>query len=56
MHGKNPLPIQEGMCFTIEPGIYVPDAGGVRIEDEIFVTKKGAEILTSYPKELQIIE
>ncbi|MBO8156480.1 MAG: aminopeptidase P family protein [Bacillaceae bacterium] len=55
MHSNNTLPVQEGMCFTIEPGIYLPGVGGVRIEDEVFVTKNGAEILTSYPKELQII-
>lgn len=55
MHGDNTLPLQEGMCFTIEPGIYVPNVGGVRIEDMIFMTKKGAESLTTYPKELQII-
>lgn len=56
MHGENELPLQEGMCFTIEPGIYVPNVGGVRIEDMIFMTDKGAESLTTYPKELQIIK
>lgn len=55
MHGENTLPLAEGMCFTIEPGIYVPHVGGVRIEDMVFVTKKGGESLTTYPKELQII-
>ncbi|MFC0301942.1 M24 family metallopeptidase [Virgibacillus soli] len=55
MHENNELPIQTGMCFTIEPGIYVPHIGGVRIEDMIFITDKGAEILTKSPKELQII-
>lgn len=56
MHGENDLPIQEGMCFTIEPGIYVPKFGGVRIEDMVFITKKGAESLTTFPKDLQIID
>ncbi|SET79767.1 Xaa-Pro dipeptidase [Salinibacillus kushneri] len=55
MSGNNSLPLEEGMCFTIEPGIYIPEVGGVRIEDDIFMTNKGPEILTSYPKELQII-
>ncbi|SDN04950.1 M24 family metallopeptidase [Sediminibacillus halophilus] len=53
---ENDLTLKEGMSFTLEPGIYVPGVGGVRIEDEIFLTKKGPELLTSYPKTLQIIE
>ncbi|UFT98029.1 Xaa-Pro peptidase family protein [Radiobacillus kanasensis] len=51
----NPLKIRKGMSFTIEPGIYVPGIGGVRIEDEIFVTENGVELLTTYPKEMQIV-
>lgn len=45
-----------GMCFTIEPGIYVPSVGGVRIEDDVLITTDGYECLTAYPKELQIIK
>lgn len=56
MSSDNTLPLQEGMCFTIEPGIYIPEKGGIRIEDMIFMTKNGPEILTAYPKELQIID
>ncbi|WP_100012109.1 M24 family metallopeptidase [Lentibacillus sediminis] len=56
MHGKNDLPLKEGMCFTIEPGIYVPNTGGVRIEDMIFMTDKGPETLTESPKELRVVE
>lgn len=55
MSSDNPLPLKEGMCFTIEPGIYIPEKGGVRIEDMIFMTKNGPEVLTAFPKELQII-
>ncbi|MCP8617114.1 M24 family metallopeptidase [Salirhabdus salicampi] len=55
MNSENTLPLEEGMCFTIEPGIYVPNVGGVRIEDDIFMTKKGPELLTQFPKQLQII-
>lgn len=44
------------MVYTIEPGIYVPNVAGVRIEDDIYVTKEGVEILTKFPKELQIIQ
>ncbi len=47
--------IEEGMCFSIEPGIYLPDVGGVRIEDLVIVTKKGAIVLNSFSKEKQYI-
>jgi Xaa-Pro dipeptidase len=52
----NRLALEEGMVFTIEPGIYVPEVAGVRIEDDVVVTSNGIEILTKYPKELQIIK
>ncbi len=48
--------VEESMVFTIEPGIYLPYFGGVRIEDVVHVTNQGAEVLTSLPKKLQIIE
>lgn len=44
-----------GMCFSIEPGIYLKDNVGVRIEDLVIVTEDGCEVLTKYPKELQIV-
>jgi Xaa-Pro aminopeptidase len=47
--------VVEGMVFTIEPGIYIPDWGGVRIEDTVVVTANGCTILTKVPKELQIV-
>ena len=49
------LPLAEGMSFTVEPGIYLPGRGGVRIEDDLVVTAEGAECLTDYPRELQIL-
>lgn len=52
----NQLLLEEGMVYTIEPGIYVPDVAGVRIEDDIYITADGAKILTKFPKELQIIK
>ncbi|MEH7120750.1 Xaa-Pro peptidase family protein [Neobacillus vireti] len=51
----NQLIIEEGMVYTIEPGIYVPGVAGVRIEDDVFITSDGAKVLTKFPKELQII-
>lgn len=47
---------QPGMVFSIEPGIYLPDDVGVRIEDLVLVTEDGCKVLTHYPKELQIID
>lgn len=44
--------IDTGMVFTIEPGIYIPEFGGIRIEDMVVVRGKGAEVLTSLPKGL----
>jgi len=45
--------LEEGMIFTIEPGIYIPGWGGVRLEDMVLVTQKGCEVLTMLPKDLQ---
>lgn len=46
---------EEGMVFTIEPGIYIPEWGGVRIEDTVVVTGDGYRLLTRVPKELVIL-
>lgn len=45
-----------GMVITIEPGIYIPNIGGVRIEDDLYITDDGVQVLTQYPKELQILD
>jgi len=52
----NPLRLQKGMVFTIEPGIYVPGLGGVRIEDDVVVDEDGFTCLTSLPREVMTIE
>lgn len=53
--GKARGRIEEAMVFTIEPGIYVPGLGGVRIEDMVVVRKKGAGLLTTLPRGLKIV-
>src|ERR671928_105662 len=45
-----------GNVVTVEPGVYVPGAVGVRIEDLVIVTDDGAEVVSSLPKDLQVIE
>lgn len=45
----------EGMVFTIEPGIYLPGLGGVRIEDMVQVTADGCRTLTRIPKEFRVL-
>lgn len=52
VHGQNEYLLAEGNVFTVEPGIYVPGVGGVRIEDDVLVTSSGVEVLTTYPKQL----
>lgn len=50
--GSNHRPLEAGSTFTIEPGIYVPGLGGVRIEDDVVLEATGARALTQYPRDL----
>ena len=44
--------LKPGMVMTVEPGVYISGFGGVRIEDDVLVTKSGCKVLTRAPKEL----
>jgi Xaa-Pro aminopeptidase len=48
-----PTRLEPGMVVTVEPGIYLPGIGGVRIEDDYVVTEDGAENLCTLPKDLE---
>ena len=52
----SPEKLQPNMIVTIEPGIYRPNKYGIRIEDDVLITKKGYTVLTKTPKRLIIIK
>ena len=52
--GNNTL-LAPGMVFTVEPGIYIEGVGGVRIEDNLLITDTGAESLTTFSREMDVL-
>jgi Xaa-Pro aminopeptidase len=48
--------LRAGAVVTVEPGVYLPDRGGVRIEDTLVVGRRGPELLTGFPKELTVLD
>lgn len=49
------VPLEPGMTFTVEPGVYIPGVGGVRIEDDVVITADGSESLTTLARELETV-
>ena len=52
LHGNSTVPLPIGATFTVEPGVYVPGVGGVRIEDDVVLRQQGAQGLTTFEREL----
>lgn len=53
--GNNKEFLRPGMVITIEPGIYIPNVGGVRVEDDLYISEDGYQVLTQFPRDLQIL-
>ncbi|MCZ6529602.1 MAG: M24 family metallopeptidase, partial [Chloroflexi bacterium] len=47
--------LKAGMTFTVEPGVYLPGRGGVRVEDDLCVTEDGSVSLTMLPREARLV-
>jgi Xaa-Pro dipeptidase len=55
MRGDNMQLLEPGMAFTVEPGIYLPERIGVRIEDNVVITENGADVLSDMPREVRVV-
>jgi len=55
IRGDNAQRLAPGMVFTVEPGIYLPGRGGVRVEDNVLVTVEGGESLSTFPRDLKVV-
>jgi Xaa-Pro dipeptidase len=47
--------LEVGMTFTVEPGIYLPGRGGIRVEDDVMITDSGCSSLTSFERQFQVV-
>jgi Xaa-Pro dipeptidase len=55
MRGDNMQLLEPGMAFTVEPGIYLPNRNGVRIEDNVVITETGADVLSDMSREIRVV-
>jgi Xaa-Pro dipeptidase len=55
IRGDNMQLLEPGMAFTVEPGIYLPNRNGVRIEDNVVITETGADVLSDMPREMRVV-
>ena len=55
MRGDNMQRLEPGMAFTVEPGIYLPNRNGVRIEDNAVITETGADVLSDMPRGIRVV-
>jgi Xaa-Pro aminopeptidase len=55
VRGDNMQLLEPGMAFTVEPGIYLPNRNGVRIEDNVVITENGADVLSDMPREIRVV-
>jgi Xaa-Pro dipeptidase len=55
MRGDNMQILEPGMAFTVEPGIYLPNRNGVRIEDNVVITDTGVDVLSDMQREIRVV-